>query len=112
MSQHHPRASLQSLPADEHTADSSARRNESAILRALESVGHAAAAQCLDVDESYVSKLKGCEQKLNFASLARMLAALGLKVVPDDALTIDRGRYNALLNLAETGFQALKDDRG
>ena len=62
----------------------------------------------LDVSEAAVSKWKSNEAAIGLEATAKLLAALGLKVVPADYLTIDPARYRALLTFAEEGFNALK----
>ncbi len=56
-----------------------ARKNEAAILQGLASAGQATVARELDVSESKVSRLKSDGE---IRRIATMLAAMGLKVVP------------------------------
>jgi hypothetical protein len=52
------------------------------ILQGLASAGQHTVARALNCDEATISRLKSHEQKINLQSIARMLAVMGLKVVP------------------------------
>ena len=69
---------------------STAFKIESLILKALASTGQKPLSEKLDIDESYISKLKTTDQKINLKSISEMLAILGLKVVPVDYVTMRR----------------------
>lgn len=89
-----------------------ARTNHHKIVNGSESVGRAAIAKALNIDESYISKLKTEEQKINYVSIATMLAVMGLRVVPAAYLCVDQPklqhRLEILTELAELGFNNLK----
>lgn len=78
-----------------------ARRNHTAVLRALATVGQAKAAELVGVSESTVSRFKdgGLEQA------AALLAAVGLKCVPIQAQCFDPEYVRALRVMAGVGLQ-------
>lgn len=55
-----------------------ARKNEKVILSTLAEVGQLVAANCMGVSESTVSRMKGGD----IEQMSKLLAALGMKVVP------------------------------
>lgn len=73
-----------------------ARKNERTILQAFARVSQARIAEQLGVNDSTVSRFKdgGLEQA------AALLAACGLKVVPDEMQCFPRDKVSALLTLA------------
>lgn len=73
-----------------------ARKNERTILQAFARVTQARIAEQLGVDDSKVSRFK--EGYLEQA--AALLAACGLKVVPNEMQCFPRDKVNALLTLA------------
>lgn len=77
---------------------SRARKNESAILKALASVGQRNLADALGIDESAISRLKSDGQVERFST---MLAVLGLKVVPTHMHCYEGKSIEALLTLAK-----------
>ena len=64
----------------------------------------------LDLAPSTISKFKNPDSAINPATVSRMLACLGLKIVPVDHLTVDPAEHRALVTLAELGLGALKED--
>ena len=76
-----------------------ARKNTSAILRGLASVGQVRVAEHLNLSESTVSRMKDGE----LDRLGALLAACGLKVVPQDAQTVDQELLRSLSILAARG---------
>jgi hypothetical protein len=64
-----------------------ARKNHTLILQRLASVGQSQLAQALGVSESAVSRMKDKE----LADLSKLLAVLGLKVVPLEMRCFDAG---------------------
>lgn len=97
------------MSSSDHIEHSGAFRIEGAILKAVESIGHCAAAAALQVDESYISKLKGSDQKITFSSISVLLDACGLQVASATARLVDEDEYQALITLAEIGFKGLKE---
>lgn len=77
-----------------------AQRNHSAILRGLAQVSQAKAADLIGTSEATVSRFKdvGLEQA------AALLAACGLKVVPESAQVLDAEYVKALKTMAGVGL--------
>lgn len=73
-----------------------ARKNETTVLRALADASQVRVAEALGVSEATVSRFKdgGIQQA------AALLAACGLKVVPDSMQCFAPDKVNALLVLA------------
>lgn len=69
------------MSIDSHDITERARKNESAILQGLASAGQATVAKHLECSESTVSRMKS-EGELR--QMAKLLAACGLKVVPQE----------------------------
>lgn len=74
-----------------------ARKNQSAILQGLASVGQATVADALGVAESTVSRMK----EKDIPDLAKLLAIAGLKVVPTTMRCFDPQKIGAILALAK-----------
>jgi len=72
------------------------RKNSTIILQQLASIGLKRVAGALEVDESTVSRLKNGEIEKH----ARFLAALGLKVVPNNVRCFEVGYIESLRYLA------------
>lgn len=83
------------------TDDTRARKNLTAILRAMANVGQATMAQRLGVNESTVSRMKDSELE----RIAAILSALDLKCVPASMQLIEPERINALRVLARIGVE-------
>lgn len=81
-----------------------ARKYEQAILQRLASTGLAAAALAAEVDESTVSRWK---EKL-IRQQCRVLACLGLKVVPDTMRCFDPADIDSILHQAQRWMQHVK----
>jgi len=77
-----------------------ARRNLSAILRALATVGQVRAAERMGVSESTLSRMKDADLQ----RIADLLAACGLKVVGEDLKLYQPERIAAILELARLGI--------
>lgn len=88
---------------------SQARIIEASLLTAIESCGTQAIATALDIDVSYVSKLKTHDQKINLGSISLMLAVMGFRLVPLDETTVNPEQHKALVTLAELGFKWIKE---
>lgn len=78
-----------------------ARKNMTAILRALAAVGQREVAARLGVNESTVSRMKDTELE----RIAALLSALDLKCVPASMQLIEPERINALRVLARIGVE-------
>lgn len=76
--------------------DARSRKNCSLILRKLSSIGQVRAAQAIGVNESTISRMK----EGDFDRIGKLLAALGLKVVPVEMEVMDRKKIDAMLELA------------
>ena len=85
------------------TSSDRSRKNESAILRALASVGQANLATGMEVSESLISRLKS---NGDLGKTAKMLALLGLKVVPTSMVCFDPQYVEHLRALAKIGLNA------
>lgn len=73
------------------------RKNLSAILQGLASVGQAKLAEGLSVSEATVSRWKEKDAE----QCARTLALMGLKVVPESMRCFDQQQIGAILTLAK-----------
>lgn len=73
-----------------------ARKNERVILQGLARVSQTKVAELMGASETKVSRFKdgGLEE------IGALLAACGLKAVPDDMQCFSRDKVNALLTLA------------
>ncbi len=76
------------------------RKNLTAVLRGLATVGQAKAADLLGVHESTVSRMKDGDLE----KLCALLAACGLKVVPEAMQLFEPERIEALRVLARIGL--------
>lgn len=85
------------------TSSDRSRKNESAILHALASVGQANLATGMEVSESFISRLKS---NGDLGKTAKMLALLGLKVVPTSMVCFDPQYVEHLRALAKIGLNA------
>lgn len=77
------------------------RKNLTAVLRGLATVGQARAAELLGIHESTVSRMKDTE----IERIAALLSALELKCVPAAMQLIEPERINALRVLARIGVE-------
>lgn len=78
-----------------------ARKNHAAILRAVAAAGQTRVAALIGVDDSTVTRLKDGQLE----RLAAVLAAAGLKVVPEDHQTLAPEYVKALQVLAMRGVE-------
>ena len=79
-----------------------ARKNGSAVLRALAEKGQSLVAELVGTSETTVSRFKGHDLELAVA----VLAAAGLKVVPEAMECFDPDYVRALKVMAGVGLQA------
>lgn len=86
-------------------AESRARKNLASILKGLGSVGQVTVAEALDQDESTISKMKDKD----LPRLAKMLAVLGLKVVPEEMKCFDPDKIGAILHLAKAHLASIEN---
>lgn len=91
-----------STPALRHDADAMTREFLSTVLQRLASVGQRTVAEGLGVSESTVSRMKEGELE----RLCRMLALLGLRLVPAEAKCHPPEYIQALKALAKIGLAA------
>ena len=89
-------------------ADDQSRKNESAILRALASVGQSHLADSMEVSESLISRMKSSG---DLAKTAKMLSLLGLKVVPTSMVCFDPQYVEHLRALAKIGLNAPAEEQ-
>lgn len=80
------------------------RKNLAAILQRLASIGQAKAAEALGTSESTVSRMKDKELE----QLAKLLAVLGLKVVPVEMRCFDPDAIGAILALAKARLASIE----
>lgn len=92
------------MPASSIDPAERARKNLALILTRLSSVGQARVAEALEVSESTVSKMKGGDLEM----LARMLAALGIKCVPDHVKCYEPKQMEAILALAKAQLEGIE----
>lgn len=85
--------------------DSRSRKNLSTILKALANVGQVRVAEAIGKDESTVSKMKDKD----LPQLARILAACGLKVVPESVRCFDPRQIEAILHLAKARLAEIEN---
>lgn len=85
--------------------DSRARKNLASILNGLGRAGQTKVAEIIAKDESTVSKMKDKE----LPQLARLLAACGLKVVPDTVKCYDPEFIGAVFYLARSNLSKLEN---
>ena len=83
-----------------------ARKNEAAMIRALASVGQKRVAEQLGISESTVCRWKDGDLE----KTARSMAAMGLKVVPEDAEIIGREDLESLIHAAKEWAAGLSVD--
>jgi hypothetical protein len=79
-----------------------ARKNGTAVLRALADKGQTRVAELVGTSETTVSRFKGHDLELASA----VLAAAGLKVVPESMICFDPEYVNALRVMAGVGLNA------
>lgn len=83
----------------------SARKIESSLLQRLSSVGQVSVAKTMDVSESTVSRLKDGQ----IAVVSQLLAALGLKLVPNDFKVVDPVRAQAMYTLYSAAMNRMSN---
>lgn len=86
------------------TIEERSRKNGSAILQRLVSVGQSEVARELNLSESTVSRMKGGE----IDQMAKMLAVLGLKTVPIEMKCFNPKDIDALLTLAKSKLSEIE----
>ena len=77
-----------------------AQRNHSAILRGLAQVTQSCVADLIGASEATVSRFK----EMGLEQAAALLAACGLKVVPESAQVLDAEYIKALKTMAGVGL--------
>lgn len=81
------------------------RKIERAVLHALAEHGQAHAALIMGVSESTVSRMKDGQLE----ALSRLLAAVGLKVVPAHYKCLDPVKAQAMVTLYEAAMQRISN---
>ncbi len=81
-----------------------ARKNERAILQGLARVSQTKVAELMGASETKVSRFKGADLE----EIGALLAACGLKAVPNDMQCFPREKVNALLTLARDHLQQIE----
>ncbi len=82
-----------------------ARKNLSAILHGLASVGQVRIAEGLGTSEATVSRWKETQAE----QCARALALMGLKVVPETMRCFDQAQIGAILTLAKSHMAQIEN---
>ncbi len=85
-----------------------AREFEALILQQLASVGQRAVAEAVGVNESTVSRWK----EGDIERWCKVLALLGLQLVPESAMVVNAEYLHSLETLAELGLKAEKKRPG
>ncbi len=85
------------------SASDTSRKIERAILHALADHGQAHAAAVMGVSESSVSRMKDDQ----IEALSRLLAAIGLKVVPAQYKCLDPIKAQAMVTLYEAAMRRI-----
>lgn len=86
-------AAVSPLPSDP------ARKTLQALVRRLARMSVADIATAIEKDESTASRLRSGEAKLTVEEFAKLLAAIGCKLVDQDKCCVDRGIYEALVHI-------------
>lgn len=81
------------------------RNMQTQVLQAIDKDGQAELAKAIGIDSSTVSRLK----EHHLANLCKMMAALGLKVVPAHMKCYDAKKIDILFRLAKDNFQRLEE---
>ena len=87
-----------------------AKKNLTAINKAMSSCGQACVARAMGVNEGTVSKMKDTSQgeiKITFESLAKGLAEMNLKCVPVEMKCYDSATIDSMFNLAKQRMDQL-----
>jgi Bacteriophage CII protein len=91
------------MPEVSPSASDASRKIERAILHALAEHGQAHAASVMGVSESSVSRMKDGQ----IEALSKLLAAIGLKVVPAQYKCLDPIKAQAMVTLYEAAMQRI-----
>ena len=86
-------AAVSPLPTDP------ARKSLQLIVRRLARMSVAEIGAAIEKDESTASRLRSGEAKLNLEEFAKLLAAIGCKVVDESKCCVDREIYEALVHI-------------
>ena len=81
------------------------RNMQTQVLQAIDKNGQSELAKAIGIDSSTVSRLK----EHHLANLCKMLASLGLKVVPANMKCYDAAKIDILFRLAKDNFQRLEE---
>lgn len=81
-----------------------ARKNYSQIMQRLGSVGNAAVAAAVGVDESTISRMK----PEKFQEFSQILAVLDLKIVPTKARCFNEKEIEAIFQMAKMRMEHLE----
>lgn len=81
------------------------RNMQTQVLQAIDKDGQAELAKAIGIDSSTVSRLK----EHHLATLCKMMAVLGLKVVPANMKCYDAAKMDILFKLAKDNFQRLEE---
>ncbi|WP_310625781.1 CII family transcriptional regulator [Limnohabitans sp.] len=88
-----------------HSISERSRKNERAVLHALAEAGQSEIAKRMDVSESTVSRMKDGQ----IAAVSSLLAACGLKVVPEQFKCIDPAKAQAMVTLYEAAMARIEN---
>lgn len=85
---------------------------QSQILNAIEATGQVAAAACIGIDPTGITKMKSVQGTAKYGDIERichLLAACGLKIVPANMKCYDAAKIDILFRLAKDNFQRLEE---
>ena len=90
-----------------HDMDATARKNESEVLRGLDSEGLKAIGSAIGKDDSTISKMRSDGRLKEYATI---VAAAKKKIVDIDAICISKADFIALKTLAYRGLHEITNE--
>ncbi len=100
---------MQVTPVDA-TVQEIARNSEALFFKRVSGCGVGVKlAEFLELSEPTISNFKSPEKAINVSSVCKMLAFLGLQIVPTDSRMVDRDEYRALITMAHMTTSKLKN---
>lgn len=93
---------------DQKTRDY-ARINAAAIMRGIQIVGQAPLADAIGTTQPTIHRFVSGEGHINAETVALMLATMGLRVVDQDAKTVDYAEWSSVLELASRWIGKLRE---
>jgi hypothetical protein len=93
-----PGVEMSSIPAVSPEIEERARKNHSILLNRLGKTGQKNVGDGVGLSEASISKMK---DKGDFERFGKMIALMGLKVVPVEMKVVDMNQMEAVLTLAK-----------